>query len=252
VFSIAVVLWSRTEPVASESQLTGARSVASYLSTLEPHTTAVIIARRPPGLDVSWTIGMANLVRSATRVDQIPDVRFFDGGLADYLRDRSQTPFGDAEAVTGGGVGIVGTRRTVALAAPWLDSRAYADVARRGTVAARGVAALGPARQGPDPRTLPADPIASFAPILPVVLGQLLLAVLTLLGWPLSRAFCRTDDLVVRTAVAPALGFVAVSAWAMAAGAIGLHLNGWGALACAAGVLATSAASLVWVRSSPR
>jgi hypothetical protein len=236
--------WLGLRPLFSPQQLTQARDAGIALIRT-PSGTPLAVVVDPRGAQPSeLAIRNDAYLRDEVAVRDIPHVHVVMGSVPDVLAGRP-TVTGDREYDAYSRMSVSGLRglpAPLALSLRSFDARAYAEaLATPGhSVPAPGMVALPPSvvrtpidvtttvptQVGPGPQS----------PWLPVWEGVLVLALAALAGWPLGALLVGGAGPTARAALAPSLGFAALTLASVAIDGVGLHLSsagGWAALALA-------------------
>jgi len=249
--------WLGLRPQVSPEVLAQARDAGLTL-TQTPSGTPLAVVIDPRGEQpAEVAIRYDAYLRDEVAVRDIPLVHVVVGAVPDMLAGRP-TVIGDPEYDAYSRLSIAGLRglpAPLALALRTFDARAYSEaLATRGhEVFGPGIVALPPSvlRTPIDIMTPAPPPLGPGpqSPWLPVWEGALVLALAALAGWPLGALLVRGAGLRVRAALAPSLGFAALTLASVAVDGVGLHLSsagGWVALAIA--VLPGWIALALWSR----
>jgi hypothetical protein len=219
-----------------------ARKLGSVLARQPAGTPLVLIAndlREAPSF--FQITRLASYLRDGVPPARVPDVHVFVGTPADFVagrptligspaRDRLASDYWDR-------LRAVLDRPTLAVAVSSLDPLVYEDVlGMRGHVSlAPGVVALpgytgDPGVSAPTSAALASVGAGPLSPWLPVWLAPLLMMMLGVVGWPWVGGTLPEANPRIRAALAPAVGIAAISVAAIVIDALGLRLDGWGAV----------------------
>src|SRR4029453_14045721 len=98
---------------------------------------------------------------------------------------------------------------------------------------------VGPPRAPPIPPAYTSVGAGPLSPWLPVWLGPLLMVALGGVGWPWVVATLPGANPRIRAGLAPAVGIAVLSLYAIVVDAVGLRLDGWGAVVAIMAALGT-------------
>jgi hypothetical protein len=223
-----------------------ARAVGTFLAGQPEGTPLILVANDPrDGPSFFHITRLASYLRDGVPPARVPDVQVFVGTPRDFLAGRptlTGKPGRDRMAVDyWNRIRAVLDRPVLAVAVASFDPGAYREVL--GTVGhvaiAPGVVAL-PGYAGavganpPASAALTSAGAGPLSPWLPVWLGPLLVLALGTIGWPWVAATLPRTNPRTRAGLAPAVGIASLSLAAIAADAVGLRLDGWGAFAALA------------------
>jgi len=222
-----------------------ARAVGSFLARQPAGTPLVLVANDPRDAPSFFNITrLASYLRDGVPPARITDVHVFVGTPQDFVagrptltgkagRDRMATDYWERIRTA-----LDGPALAVAISS--FDPVAYRDVLEMpGHLdIAPGVVALPGFTGSPDvgPRASPALTSAGAGPLspwFPVWLAPLLLLVIGAIGWPWAAGILPTANPRIQAALAPAVGIAALSLAAIMADALGLRLDGRGAVVAA-------------------
>jgi len=236
--------WLGLRPQVSPELLAQAREAGIALTQTSGGTPlAVVIDPRGPQ-PAELAIRYDAYLRDEVAVADIAHVHVVVGAVPDVLAGRS-TVTGDREYDAYSRMSVAGLRglsAPLALALRSFDARAYSEAltTRGHDVVGPGIVALPPSviRTPIDIMTPTPPPVGPGpqSPWLPVWEGAVLLVLAALAGWPLGAIFVGGAGPRARAALAPSLGFAAMTLASVAVDGVGLHLSsagGWIALAVA-------------------
>jgi hypothetical protein len=238
--------------VAWESQRpNSARAVADAqllgrVLAREPAGTPLILVANDPrdGPSFFHVTRLASYLRDGVPPARVPDVHVFVGTAQDFLaarptltgkvgRDRMATDYWNR-------IRAVLDRPALAVAIASFDPAEYRHVlGMSGHMGiAPGIVALpgftGAGRGLPSASAeLTSAGAGPLSPWLPVWLAPLVVILVGLIGWPWVAATLPGANPRIRVGLAPAVGIAALSLAAIAADALGMRLNGWGAVVAA-------------------
>jgi hypothetical protein len=254
------VAWESQRPNSARA-VADARLLGSVVAREPAGTPLILVADDPrDGPSFFHVTRLASYLRDGVPPARVPDVHVFVGTAQDFLagrptlagkvgRDRMATDYWNR-------IRAVLTRPALAVAIASFDPVAYRDVlGMSGHVGiARGVVALpgftGAGRGSPASSAgFTSAGAGPLSPWLPVWLSPLLVILVGLIGWPWVAATLPRANPRIRVGLAPAVGIAAVSLAAIAADALGLRLNGLGAVVAA---IAAGGAGLVLLARSGR
>jgi hypothetical protein len=246
---VAWLAWGGQHPLVSAGAVSQAQAAGAALALQPRGTPLILVADDRHDKPSLFLTRYANYLRDAVPGARVPDAHLFVGTPADLLAGHpglTGQPEHDALArESWAEVRPLLARKPLAIVVQAFDPAAFRQATamgggRGGLIIAPGVVAVGGYRGAgccPPQGSAYTDPGAGpLSPWEPVWLGPALLLLLWAVGLRWSRVTLSGSGLLVRLALAPAMGVAALSLASIAVDAAGLRLaraGGWVALAIA-------------------